>query len=295
MSDIDGDGHRLGRVRRGELADDRGDCRELGDFAGARRSDRGSLPVVHQGTDHLPRRQDRGGPGLGSGPGGRHGGGRCRLSCAEGSEPADRRGECRGAAGRDRAGFAVEQFRRGGQHPVLGDDHRRLRNLVRAVPVRAKADPDGRQPDHQVQPDAGLLRCAVGCDHGDHCECDGPAGEFHPHRRRRGVRGGLLPGMAWRASSAPCPRVAARRAAPRAGRAAPPQAGAALAFRDHRGDLDHHGSGGGPSVGADLPGGTGGALNAPSAPDARRPRACCAWRHREWPRAVGNGRRLPSP
>ena len=77
----------------------------------------------------------------------------------------------------------------------MGDDHRGLRHLLRSVPIRAETDPHGRQPDHQAEPDARLLRRALGGGDRDRRVLAGAAGEFHPYRRGRRLRRGLLPRM----------------------------------------------------------------------------------------------------
>ena len=100
----------------------------------------------------------------------------------------------------------------------------------------------------KMNPMPRVLRGTVGGDHRDHRVVARAAGELHPHRGRRGVRGRLLPRVLHAPQQAP-PRNGPARRSRRAGRrqppatagsAAAPQAGAPVTLPDdHRGLGDH--------------------------------------------------------
>ena len=61
-------------------------------------------------------------------------------------------------AGRNCARRRVWRFCLEGNDPDMGDGDRGLWDFVRSVPVWPQADPNGGQPDHQAEPNAGILR-----------------------------------------------------------------------------------------------------------------------------------------
>ena len=138
------------------------------------------------------------------------------------------------------AAIVHRQLYRSGQHPDVGDGHGGLWHLVRSVPVRSQADPHGRWPNYQAEPDARLLRGAVGGDHSDRGKLAGPAGQLDPHRGGWCIRRRILPRMG-RRTAHPQGETGNARPSPLCARGTPPpQAGAPVTFHDHHCRLGHH-------------------------------------------------------